>query len=146
MYRVRGSGMVDRHTRRFTSAELKEFRRALIEKRQEILGDLDCLRKEALGGSALAERRGSSGLTHKAELASATWEQEFTIGLLESERSLLSEINDALRRMRQGTYGICEATRKPISKARLRAIPWARYCIEYARTNTNDQPRNGRMG
>ena len=45
---------------------------------------------------------------------------------------MLLEINDALKRVVENRYGICEGTNNPISKARLEASPWARYCIEYA--------------
>ncbi len=50
-----------------------------------------------------------------------------------NERQLLKEIDAALQRIADHTYGICEATHKPIGKQRLRAKPWARYCIESAR-------------
>jgi len=52
---------------------------------------------------------------------------------MDGERRLLTEIDEALRRIEEGTYGICEGTNKPIPKARLEAQPWARYCVEYAR-------------
>jgi DnaK suppressor protein len=130
-----------RRTQRFTPAELNEFRGALIEKRREILRDVAGLQREARWEGGSAQRRGLSGLVHPAESASDTWEQEFSIGLLERERLLLVEVNDALLRMRQNRYGICEATGRPITKARLRAIPWARYCIEYARKGVNDADR-----
>jgi DnaK suppressor protein len=52
---------------------------------------------------------------------------------MDSERKLLHKIDDALRRIDDGTYGICLSTNKPIKKARLEARPWARYCVDYAR-------------
>jgi RNA polymerase-binding transcription factor DksA len=52
---------------------------------------------------------------------------------MDSERKLLRETDDALQRIEEGTYGICESTGKQIRKARLEAQPWARYCVEYAR-------------
>ncbi|MBA7640955.1 RNA polymerase-binding transcription factor DksA [subsurface metagenome] len=52
---------------------------------------------------------------------------------MDSERKLLKEIDDALERIEQGIYSTCEATGKPVAKARLEAKPWARYCVEYAR-------------
>ena len=70
---------------------------------------------------------------HMAELGSDNWEQELTFGLIESKQALLREIDDALQRIENRRYGICETTSKVITKARLRVIPWARYCIEYAR-------------
>jgi DnaK suppressor protein len=51
---------------------------------------------------------------------------------MDSERKMLKEIDDALQRIEQGTYGICEGTGRQIQKARLEAQPWARYCVEYA--------------
>ena len=53
--------------------------------------------------------------------------------MMDSERKLLREIDGALQRIEDKTYGICEGTGKPIRKARLEAQPWARYSVEYAR-------------
>ncbi len=71
---------------------------------------------------------------HMADIGSDNFEQEFALGLMDSERKMVHEIDDALQRIEDGTYGICEATGKPIPKARLEAQPWARYCVEHART------------
>ena len=114
--------------------ELKEFRRMLLEKRRSLVGDMAGMENEAL---RISRQDGSGDLSlmpdHPANIASDTFEQEFTLGLLESERTLLGEIDDALRRIDEGTYGMCAATGKEIAKARLMARPWSKYCIEYAR-------------
>jgi RNA polymerase-binding transcription factor DksA len=68
-----------------------------------------------------------------ADMGTDNYEQEFTLGLVEKDRILLREINAALAKIQDGTYGLCEGTGQPISKARLEAQPWARYSIEYAR-------------
>lgn len=70
---------------------------------------------------------------HMADVGTDNYEQEFTLGLVEKDRNLLREINHALAKIQDGTYGICEATGKPIGKPRLEAQPWARYSIEHAR-------------
>ncbi len=70
---------------------------------------------------------------HMADIGSDNWEQDFTLGLVASEQLVVREIDDALRRIKDRTYGVCMATHKPITLARLRAKPWAKYCIEYAR-------------
>ena len=67
-----------------------------------------------------------------ADIGTDNFEQEFALGLMDSERKMLSKIADALKRIGRGVYGICEGTGKPIAKARLEAKPWAQYCIEYA--------------
>jgi RNA polymerase-binding protein DksA len=68
-----------------------------------------------------------------ADIGTDNYEQEFALNLLDSERKILHKITDALQRIEEGTYGICEVTGRGISKARLEARPWARYCIEYAK-------------
>ena len=67
-----------------------------------------------------------------ADIGSDNYEQEFALGLMDSERKIVMEIYDALRRIQNGTYGICEGTGEPIPKMRLEGIPWTRYCVKYA--------------
>ena len=61
------------------------------------------------------------------------WEQDFTLGLIANERQLVREIDEALQRIEDKTFGVCQMTGKPISKARLDAKPWAKYTIEAER-------------
>lgn len=114
-----------------SKTELLEYRQMLLEKRRSIIGDMRGMTDESL------RPKGSGNLSkvpiHDADVGSDNYEQEFTLGLLESELNLLSEINEALRRVDNGTYGVCAGTGQPISKERLRARPWAKYSIEYAR-------------
>ena len=115
----------------FHSRELEHFRDLLLAKRGEIVGDMSAMEREALrtsGGSNL-----STLPIHMADIGTDNYEQEFTLGLVETERKLLREINNALAKIQNGAYGICEGTGKPISKARLDVQPWARYSIEFAK-------------
>ena len=115
----------------FSAKELEHFRDLLLAKRREILGDMSAMEREALRSSA-----GSNLSTlpiHMADMGTDNYEQEFTLGLVETERRLLREINLALAKIQNGSFGICEGTGKPISKARLEVQPWARYSIEYAK-------------
>ena len=73
----------------------------------------------------------SSMPIHMADIGTDNYEQEFTLGLIESERAILQEIEDALHRMVDKTYGLCVGTGMPIGKKRLRANPWAKYSYEY---------------
>ena len=70
---------------------------------------------------------------HPADLGTENYEEETALELLENEEHLLMEVNDALARIEQGTFGRCENCHKPISKERLDAMPYARYCIRCAR-------------
>ncbi len=119
---------------RLTTADIERFKLILLEKRREILINVNEIEDEALKKSRLdASGDLSSMPIHMADLGTDNYEQEFALGLMDSERKLLQEIDDALQRIEQRTYGICEATGKAIAKARLTAKPWARYCVEYAR-------------
>ncbi len=125
-----------------TPAELEAFKGRLLEKRRQILGDVDSMESEALGKNRSSAAGDLSMMPiHMADIGTDNYEQEFAIGLIESERETLKEIDAALRRIADSTYGICLKTHKPISKARLRAKPWAQYCIEYKRAQEHSERR-----
>jgi len=113
--------------------QLAHFRALLLEKLEEITGDVDHLESGSLKSSR-GDAAGdlSSMPIHMADIGSDNYEQEFSLGLMSSERKIVREIIAALKRIDKGTYGICEGTGQPISLARLNGIPWARYCIQYA--------------
>ncbi|MCA9295505.1 MAG: TraR/DksA C4-type zinc finger protein, partial [Phycisphaerales bacterium] len=66
-----------------------------------------------------------------------TYDQDFMLGMAESERKVLREIDDALRRIADKTYGVCQMTGEQIPTARLDAKPWAKYTVEAARQLEN---------
>lgn len=117
-----------------SKAELKDFREMLVAKRRTLVGDLYGIEAEALRRNRQDGTGDLSNMpTHPADVGTDNYEQEFSLGLLESERQLLKEIDQALERIDNGTYGICQGTGQPIAKARLVARPWSKYGIEYAR-------------
>jgi RNA polymerase-binding transcription factor DksA len=69
---------------------------------------------------------------HPADLGTDNDEEEVALDLLENEEQILVEINDALGRIEQGTFGRCENCQQEISRERLDALPYARYCIRCA--------------
>jgi DnaK suppressor protein len=114
-----------------SSKELEFYRELLLAKRRELVGDMSSMEREALRS---AQGSNLSNLPiHMADMGTDNYEQEFTLGLVQKDRDLLRDLNSALAKIQDGTYGICEGTGKPISKVRLEAQPWARYSIEYAR-------------
>ncbi|MDI9431824.1 MAG: TraR/DksA C4-type zinc finger protein [Planctomycetota bacterium] len=120
--------------RPLSAADLDYFKELLLQKRREIFQNVFVIEGETLKKSRLdASGDLSSMPIHMADLGTDNYEQEFALGLMDSERKILHEIDDALNRIAEGTYGICEGTGKPIPKARLEAQPWARYCVDYAR-------------
>lgn len=109
------------------------FKRLLLEKRHEIVGNVNEMENEALKKSRLDASGDLSCMPiHMADLGSDNFEQEFALGLMDTERKILQKIDAALERIDKGTYGTCQATGKPITIARLEARPWAKYCVEHA--------------
>jgi len=121
-------------TKRLSAAELKKLRTMLLQKRREILGDVNEMESETLKKSRLDATGDLSSMPiHMADVGTDNYQQEFALDLMGSERKLIEEIDAALTRMEEGTYGLCEGTGKPIPLQRLEAQPWARYCVEHAR-------------
>ncbi len=117
-----------------SAAEIDCFRDLLLQKRHEILINVNEFQDEALKKSRKDAAGDLSSMPlHMADLGTDNFEQEFAIGLMDTERKLLSEIDAALERVENGVYGICEGTQTMISKPRLEAQPWARYSVDYAR-------------
>lgn len=118
---------------KLTSKELTHFRDLLIERLKEITGSVNHIETEALKTSRLDSSGDLSSMPiHMADIGSDNYEQEFALGLMDSERKIVVEIYDALKRIQNGTYGICDGTGEPIPKMRLEGIPWTRYCVKYA--------------
>ena len=116
-------------TKKLSPAEIRKFETMLLAKRNEILGNVTSMESEALR----RERSDLSNLPiHMADLGTDNYEIENIIGLMSSERKILTEIDEALSRIEAGIYGTCEGNGEPIPKARLNAIPWARYCVACA--------------
>jgi RNA polymerase-binding transcription factor DksA len=67
---------------------------------------------------------------HMADAGTDSYDRDFALSMLSSDQSALYEIDEALKRIEAGTYGICEMTGKPIARQRLEAIPWARFTVE----------------
>jgi RNA polymerase-binding protein DksA len=114
--------------------ETENFRQLLLNKREELIGDMDVMTEDSLRKSHSESSGDLSYMPiHMADIGSDNYDQEFTVGLIKTERNLIREVDDALRRIEKGTYGICIATGKPIPKTRLKFKPWAKYSIEYIR-------------
>ncbi len=114
----------------FDKRELAQFKAILLRKRAELVGDVSTMETEALMGQ-------SGSLSHlpqhMAEQGSDAYGQSLSLDLAAADRRLIKEIDDALKRIADGTYGVCELTGKPIKVDRLEELPWARYSIEAAR-------------
>ena len=94
------------------------------------MSDVNHMHDSALNQSATSASGDLSKIPyHMADVGTDNFEHEFTLGLIESEEEELREIDAALDRLKEGSFGICEECEKAIPKARLAVIPYARLCI-----------------
>ena len=113
-----------------TKSQLQEYKKILEKVRDRVVDEISFLAGDNLNRSP----RDSSGdlssySFHMADQATDNFDREFALNLVSSEQDVLYEIDDALRRIDMGTYGVCENCNKPIEKARLMALPFAKMCI-----------------
>ena len=109
----------------FTKVELSKFRMSLISQKEQILKKS----QQALKGGSI--KLDTNEMMDEVDLASATIEQNITFNLLDRDRRLLSEIERALEKIRNGDYGFCEGTGEAIPKRRLELAPWTRHSVKY---------------
>ncbi len=116
-----------------TQTETETVRRRLESLLRRLDRDRAQLKDEALQGTG-GEASGSLSDVplHLADLGTHDFEEEVTLSLLQNEEQLIEEINAALARLEQGTFGTCEGCRRPIARDRLQALPYARYCTSCA--------------
>lgn len=116
---------------------LDELKQLLLEKKNELLKKLN----------QWEDNSTPSGLKEMGDLADMASElnnEALSSVLTEVEIDTLKQIELALEKMENGTYGICEGTKKKIPIARLRAIPWTRYTVEYSEQLSKNKPKTTR--
>jgi len=112
-----------------TDIDLDYFRNLLEKNRKDARVELDAL-QENLDNIMESDDEEYSALTHhEADVGSDVEEEETNFKLIERTRKYIEQINDALERIENKTYGVCMATGKQISKGRLEAVPHTRYSI-----------------
>src|SRR6478752_5145609 len=103
--------------------EWQKYYRNLLDLRERLLNQMSGLAKES------AEEMASYSL-HMADSGTDNFDRDFALSLLSSDQDAIYEIEEALKRIEKGTFGVCELTGKQIPKARLDAIPWTRFTVE----------------
>jgi RNA polymerase-binding transcription factor DksA len=114
-----------------TQIDIDAFRTRLEEERGRLTGAVEFLERENPG--SIADELGdvaTGGDNHLADSAAGMYERELDEGLEEGAQQTLQDIEVALRKIEEGSYGVCEVCGKPIGAERLSAIPWARLCID----------------
>jgi len=109
----------------------KRYYKLLVDLRKHLTEGIERHSEETLKRSSKDDAGDLSAYgQHMADAGTDTFDRDFALSLVSSEQEALSEIEAAIKRVRDGTYGICEITAKPISKERLLAVPFTRYSAE----------------
>ena len=116
-----------------TQRRLDPFIRAqkekLLQLRDAMVDSMAGVAQDTLRARAEGSEASAFGM-HQADAGSDAYDRDFALSLLSQEQDALYEIDEALKRIDLGTYGKCEMSGKPISRARLEAIPFARFTVE----------------
>ena len=108
---------------------VKGQKEKLLQLRDAMVDSMAGVAKDNLRSRAEGSEASAFGM-HQADAGSDAYDRDFALSLLSQEQDALYEIDQALKRIELGTYGICEMSGKPISHARLEAIPFARFTVE----------------
>lgn len=127
----------------FTKKQLAAIRKELVAKKAQILEELIKLKGEGGLGKTFKDATGDlSGYSfHMADMATDLYDREFSLELAEGERERLYALDDAIKRIDEGTYGKCDECGGRISKQRLKAMPQAELCIA---CQENEEKNSGR--
>ncbi len=127
-------------------SELKTFEKLLLEEKYKLLKNLNSLEKSSLAEEPTKLGEGSpEDITEVAETGTEAFDIEIALSIASNESQQLQEIEDALKRIKNGTYGICEMCKKPIPKKRLEILPYARFCVSCQSEYEKEQERQNLM-
>ena len=116
---------------KFKKNELSFFKKVILKIKEEVVGDIKHISDDTLKKSQKDAAGDISGYTyHMADVATDAYDREFSLGLASNEQKALYELNDALKRIEEGTFGICEECKSIMTKTRLKAVPYARLCVK----------------
>ncbi len=125
----------------FSKTQLKQFRQWLLAERAKFAGEIRSIAEEASRNPREASGDLSAYTVHMADMAADTYERELSTNLVSSEQQVLYEIDDALKRLDEGIFGICLECNKPIPMSRLKAVPYASLCIRCQRAKEQGSKR-----
>ena len=108
---------------------VRKQKQKLLQLRDAVVDSMAGVAQGTLRSRAEGSEASAFGM-HQADAGSDAYDRDFALSLLSQEQDALYEIDEALKRIEIGTYGKCEMSGKPIPRARLEAIPFARFTVE----------------
>jgi RNA polymerase-binding transcription factor DksA len=129
-------------TLKLSKDDATKFRKLLLDLRDHLIDGVSFLASDNLKRSHRDASGELSGYSlHMADAGTDNFDREFALSLVSNEQEALYEIEEALKRLDQNTYGICGNCERPIVKARLEAVPFARLCVNCQSTVEKDPRR-----
>jgi RNA polymerase-binding protein DksA len=117
--------------KKYNKKDLAEFKRIVLKKKEGILEEIKHISEDTLKKSQKDASGDISGYTyHMADVATDNYDREFSLVLASNERELLYALDEALKKIGDGTFGICEDCKSLIAKNRLKALPYAPLCVK----------------
>lgn len=107
--------------------KLDVYKKSLLDLKEEIVHDINNISQ---GGNDAESRDVSGHVQHMADVATDMYDREFSLGIASNEREVLQRIDLALKKIADQSYGLCEECHKPITTARLKAIPYVETCLK----------------
>ena len=121
--------------------QLKQFRQLLITERAKFADEIKSIAQDASKSPREASGDLSAYTVHMADMAADTYERELSMNIVSSEQEILYQIDDALKRLDEGSFGVCQQCNQPISMSRLKAVPYASLCISCQRVKEQKNKR-----
>lgn len=110
--------------------QFEPYKKNLLRMKEQVSGDIRHMSDENTGGAGDRGGDVSGHALHMADVATDMYDREFNLGLASNDREILFKVNEALIRIKDGTYGICVSCKKAIPATRLKAIPHAETCLK----------------
>ena len=116
--------------KKLSAKELARYRKTLLDLRDQVVDGISFLTGDNLNRSQREASGDLSGYSfHMADQGTDNYDREFALNLVSTEQDVLYEIDEAIRRIDGGTYGLCELSGEPIERARLNVLPYARCSV-----------------
>jgi RNA polymerase-binding protein DksA len=117
--------------KKYTKKDLKDFKKIVLKKKEEILDEIKHISEDTLKKSQKEASGDISGYAyHMADVATDSYDREFSLVLASNEREMLYALDEALKKIEEGIFGICEDCKRIIAKNRLKALPYAPLCVK----------------
>ena len=117
--------------KKYGKKDLADFKKLILQRKDEVIEWINHISEDTLKKSQKDASGDISGYTyHMADMATDTYDREFSLGLASNDREVLYELSDALKKIDDGKFGICEECKCAIAKIRLKAVPYAKLCVK----------------